>query len=608
MRLLTLILIACPGNSDSDKRADSGWRPDSPHSTSETNDVDTSGNVDSEDTTSGTDDTDDCRSRYWFADVDLDGYGDPNTAVRACEPPEGTVETRTDCDDTRADVFPGATETCGDGAYNDCNDDHGEDAWALCVTTETFSLAMSDAKIIGESEGDLAGIWVDAAGDVNGDGRMDLLIGAQYRDAGSMYVVLGPVSGTVDLSTAIGEIQGESVDAPARGDIASAGDMNDDGALDYVMGAPSPGIDGAYVVLGPLSGDVNLTSADALWAFTDAEEPYMGSTKTAFAVVGLGDTNEDGWDDILVGAPGVNGIDGEESELGSCPSEDGASSEHMYDAGAAYLIAGPTSGRHAFTEAYAAFNGEDGQDYAGYAAANAGDVNGDSVDDILVGAPQNCEAGPRAGAAYLIYPPVEGELSLADADAKLIATFSEDNAGMEVNAAGDVNGDGHPDVLVGASAPMYGDAADGRGSVYLVEGPFTADTSLSAAKATIIGEAEWDYLGESASPAGDINLDGHDDILVGAYLQDAGGENAGAAYLIYGPISGAHPLSVSVKLYGPTSNDVAGGQATGVGDTNADGYPDLLIGAAGDDEGGTSAGAAYVVLGGGAILSSLGSW
>ncbi|TXG82321.1 MAG: calcium-binding protein, partial [Sphingomonadales bacterium] len=170
--------------------------------------------------------------------------------------------------------------------------------------------------------------------------------------------------------------------------------------------------------------------------------------------------------------------------------------------------------------------------------------NGDGIDDLIVGANYNDAGGDRAGAAYLIYGR-SGGLSDLDLTAltaaqgfRIIGDAAYDQAGYRVSNAGDVNGDGIDDLIVGAN---YNDAGGDRaGAAYLIYGRSgrrsTLDlTSLTAADGfRIIGDAAYDQAGYSVSNAGDVNGDGLDDLIVGAYLNDAGGREAGAAYVIYG--------------------------------------------------------------------------
>src|SRR6185436_7779455 len=182
-------------------------------------------------------------------------------------------------------------------------------------------------------------------------------------------------------------------------------------------------------------------------------------------------------------------------------------------------------------------------DFAGISVADAGDVDGDGQDDLLIGARGNESTLYRQGAAYLVLGPATGTVDLAMADAKLSGELWEDMAGQPVSGAGDVDGDGLDDVLVGA---LHNDSnGTDSGAAYLVLGPIPRDVSLTRADATLIGEREYDYAGFSVSDAGDVDGDGHDDVLVGAPLNGEKGPAAGAAYLVLGPVTGELELSAA---------------------------------------------------------------
>lgn len=238
-------------------------------------------------------------------------------------------------------------------------------------------------------------------------------------------------------------------------------------------------------------------------------------------------------------------------------------------------------------------------DESGYSVSPAGDVNCDGYDDVIIGAPYNDDGGSSAGAAFIIFGPTSmSSVNLSTADVELIGEAASDYAGHSVAAAGDVNGDGCDDVLVGA---YYNDnSVSNAGTAYLIYGKSTlADMSLASADVRYDGANASDYAGYSVAGAGDVNRDGYDDILIGAYGFDSAGSSSGAAYLIFGSstLSSIVISGSDVRFFGESGSDYAGKSVAPAGDFNGDGYDDFLIGAPGDDDGGSSAGAAYLILG-----------
>jgi hypothetical protein len=414
------------------------------------------------------------------------------------------------------------------GAYG--NDDGGAWAGAAYVvlgsnlgTSSTIDLSTADYKLVGDSSEDYAGTSVSSAGDVDGDGLDDLLIGARGdgdggSNAGAAYIVLGSslgTSSTIDLSTADYKLVGEDVWDYAGYSVSSAGDVDGDGLDDVLVGAPYHGgnYEGAvYVVLGSslgTSSTIDLINADYKLVGEDTKD-YAGKS-----VSSGGDVDGDGLADVLVGAYGNN---------------DGGDS-----AGKAYLILGASLNGTSTIElsnADYSFVGENARDIAGYSVSSAGDVDGDGLDDLLVGAHLNDDGGDSAGKAYLILgASLSGTstIDLSNADYSFVGENSGDNAGRSVSSAGDINGDGIDDLLLGGNRP------NGLGAAYVVFGSSLSTSStidLSNADYKLVGESAGDDAGFSVSSAGDVDGDGLDDILVGAYDDGEGGWGAGAAYLI----------------------------------------------------------------------------
>jgi hypothetical protein len=502
----------------------------------------------------------------WYADADRDGYGADGTGEARCAEPMGSwSDVAGDCDDADGDRNPGATEACDDGGDEDCDG---------FVDNCRIDATLADATIDGESALDLAGWIVGNAGDLDGDGSLDAFVGAPGstvagKDSGAAYVVLGPLSDG-DLSSAAAQIQGTDANDRAGATMVGNVDLDDDGAPDLVIGVvgyhPFGIVEGAVAVFhGPVTGDLGVVDADV---FLEAESAF---DEAASDVASAGDVDDDGADDLLVGAPG----DG----------EGGAS------AGAVFLLHGPLTASGDLSGADVKIKGD--VDYAYLSpCVGPGDVDGDGIDDVVVAATGDDAGGASAGAVFLLLGPVETGYTAAMDEATWLGEGDNAYAGAALAAAGDVDGDGNADVLVGS----YG--YDGfRGAAYVVLGDM-ATGSLSAAHAKLVGHDGADLAATSIAGGGDVDGDGIVDALVGAPGDDGAASAAGAAYLAFGPLSGTSELAASTRtIVGTSGNQLVGWSVALAGDADEDGIDDVLIGAEGLDEAGADAGGVYFFFG-----------
>ena len=438
------------------------------------------------------------------------------------------------------------------------------------------------ATLLGANDRGWVGSAMAPAGDVDGDGQADVLLGDPYtgRQAGAVYMVGGPITGRIDLSEARTQFLGVEEQDWAGVSVAGAGDIDGDGYDDVLIGAPGhgppgrPNVGTAYLVLGPVTGSFDLSLSDATFV---GERPNDGA---GISVSSAGDVDDDGLPDVLVGAQGSWGADGS-----------------VDYSGAAYVASGWRRGTMRLRAADARMYGALDADSLGNSVDGLGDVSGDGVDDILIAAFVTDENGYNSGSAYVLFGPVAGEIAPSEADAALVGEVQDDYAGSSTASAGDVDGDGLQDILIGA--PYNDENAERCGAAYLVHGGVTGTLWLGDADARLYAENRWDHAGTGVSGAGDVNADGHDDLLVGAYGNDEGGRDAGAAYLVRGPVMGSIDLErADLKLVGQPGESAGYGVAD-AGDLDGDGRADILVGVPGHSVDGIVSGAAYVLYGSG---------
>jgi hypothetical protein len=403
----------------------------------------------------------------------------------------------------------------------------------------------------GDLSGDEVGYAVACAGDVNGDGYDDLAIGAPH-DIGTVdreglaYVFDGGPNGpdsTPDWQ--VGSGQKGSLFGAA---IGPAGDLNDDGYDDLIVGAPGYNNGttktGAVFLYCGSHGGLDATPA---WSYvSDQKDSNLG-----IAASTAGDVNGDGYGDVIVGA---HWYDNGELNEGAVLL--------FYGLGTCDLAAGPDW----------SFESAQQEAALGRSAATAGDVNGDGFDDVIAGAPYYDGGHPDEGAAFVFYGSANGLPAEPDWTAhggRAGALF-----GLAVATAGDVNGDGFDDIVIGA--PFYDGGQEDEGRAHVYYG--SADGPGSTPAWTASGWQAGEQFGISVASAGDVNGDGYADVVVGAahYRRDQALE--GAALVFFGSARGLTGAPGWVAE-GDKAETEFGYAVSAAGRTSADSQAGILVGA-----------------------------
>jgi hypothetical protein len=510
----------------------------------------------------------------YYPDADFDGYGVPEKSVEGCEPASGYAEESTDCDDTDFSLYPGAPEVCGDGLINDC-DGTEADAADYCdrLSGELSLTATADQYWIGRHNDDYAGYAVAAVGDLTGDGRSEVLIGApledvQAEDAGAFYLIDGASDSTDLDEAAIAIIYGNFTGDGIGQSVAAVGDLDADGYPDFIVGSPSISLDdtsdgGAFVFYGPLTGSSTVEQT--------VDYTIVGahaSSVTAYSMDTAGDFNGDGFPDVLIGA------------YGQLDRDD------LYP-GAAHILYGPINSDVSLDGGSdVEMMGITPDSWTGYAVAGLGDINGDGFDDVALGAPLESGDKGSEGMVYIIYG---GESIVSDdvddyAGAILIGAEASVFTGIALDGGEDADGDGYDDFLVSdfAERTWVINGEELKGEVLITD----------VYDGLLYGEVYGDYSGFSISFAGDVDGDGSADVLVGAPNNADTAADSGSVYLFYGPLSGTRfGYAADVRFRGSGGGDLAGNDVTGGEDITGDGLDDVLIGAPAAN----GAGSAYVI-------------
>jgi hypothetical protein len=432
----------------------------------------------------------------------------------------------------------------------------------------------------------------EIVGDVNGDGLDDMFFAGSVSDS-RVCLVLGRRNANWGCNFSVASGEAAFIAGPGSNRVARAGDVNGDGLsdllVDQVFSAASRE-QMVSLILGRRGADWGhafpMAQADACLLL-----PHMWGWMSHASLAAVGDVNGDGCDDFLIGT--------------AFDAQHGKNAEG-FGSGKAYLILGRREadwGRSfSLREADASFLGEHGGDMASQDLCGAGDVNGDGLADFLISAPGNAKAGANAGQVYLLLGRRAADwgrdFDLAQADASFVGMRNQ-TLGWRVAPAGDINGDGLSDFVVGGGTVFQGQS---QGRVFnLFFGRRDADwgRSFPAANADVsltIGRETTVLNG--IAPVGDLTGDGIDDLLVGLTLGEARGIQITPRVALWASRPHTHIALIAGRRAGAGwPADLAGEESrfidrrawsfgdflSGGGDVNGDGLPDVLIGARDDD-------------------------
>lgn len=409
-----------------------------------------------------------------------------------------------------------------------------------------YALADARARIVGEAVDDSFGHGLQGLGDLDGDGLWEVGFGAPGQDGddldlGALYVSEGSLDGDLSASAFV-RLHGGTPSQQDHIAVAAGGDLDGDGLADALLGHAQDNEAGSQAGAVFVVGEALASGALADTVFAkvvpDRERGFLGVTTD-----GLGDTDGDGIGDLVIGT----------------------------HADAGWILSGPLSGTLVTRDAGHKVTSTVSGGRIGIAVAGIGDTDGDGLMDVAVSGHGDDHGGSQAGAVYVLVGPVTGDrVAPADIDGHLYNTGSNEQAGKVVAGAGDVDGDGYDDVLLGSFTATP--AGDERyyPAAWLVRGPATGELSLDD-QTRFDGPYTDDEL--SLDGAGDVDGDGLGDLVFGSWNKAL----ESGAWMVYGPATGGVLDEADVVFVPELEGDAAGASVAGGGDVDGDGRAEVLV-------------------------------